>query len=185
MLQVRGGTPKTAISGDKYDTFDSPDCMYYIVCNMHMYLVSHGWLRYTWLTVSCKIAGIKRLHCVESPTVSECLKVLFRMTSNLQYEDDIWKKNPSKNANVVDSFAKRLKAVWPKKIFNLTKLYSQKNYIFDSQQLWNGPNIFDCSLVEAVQGIALSSRNSVCVLPKFHRIVQDKFKHVELYQIIS
>ena len=47
MLQVRGGTPKTAISGDKYDTFDSPDCMYYIVCNMHMYLVSHGWLRYT------------------------------------------------------------------------------------------------------------------------------------------
>ena len=37
------------------------------------------------------------------------------------------KKIPSKNANVVDSLAKRLKAVWPKKIFNLTKLYSLKS----------------------------------------------------------
>ena len=84
---------------------------YYMYCNT--YVSSESWLtvRYTWLTVSCKIVGIKRLHCVESPTVSECLKVLFEMRSNLQCEDDIWKKNPSKNANVVDSLAKRLKAV--------------------------------------------------------------------------
>lgn len=89
MLQVHSGTPKTAISGDKYDTFESPDCMYYIVCNT--YLSSESWLtvRYTWLPVSCKIVGIKRLHCGESSTVSEFLKVLFEMTSNLQYEDDI------------------------------------------------------------------------------------------------
>ena len=53
--------------------------------------------------------------------------------------------------------------------------------------------IFDGSLVEAVQGIALSSGNSVCVLPKFHRIssyyssgqVQTCLRHVELYQIVS
>ena len=77
-MQVRGGTPKTDISGDKCNTFNSSDCMYYIVCNT--YVSSESWLtvRYTWLTVSCKIVGIKRLHCVESPTVSECLKVLRR-----------------------------------------------------------------------------------------------------------
>ena len=69
--------------------------MNYIVCNTYCviftYVSSESWLtvRYTLLTVSCKIVGIKRLHCVESPTVSECLKVLFEMTSNLQYEDDI------------------------------------------------------------------------------------------------